>query len=390
MSPGARMEYLESIVSRYKQSSKKQKTAILDEFCTSTGYNRKYAIYLIYTFKRFTKQRPKKRGKPSKYNKPEIIEPLRRIWLAANLPCSKRLKAILPQWIGFYHKEYGSLPVPIVQLLLKVSAPTIDRRLKPFKAKYKKHGRCTTKPGTLLKEHILVKTDQWDETRPGFLEADTVALCGGSLLGDFTYIIDYTDIATTWCEQRAVFGKGETDVLKQTKDVEDKLPFPLLGFNSDNGSEFLNWHLLRHFTKRKKPVQFTRSRPYHKDDNAHIEQKNWTQVRQWLGYSRFDNPNVVPLLNDLFRSEWRLYHNFFMPSVKLLEKKQVAAKTIKRYDAPKTPYQRVMESKHIPASVKHDLKEQFESLNPFTLRKAIDAKLKKIFSICTLKNRQRT
>lgn len=387
MSPGARMEYLESIVPRYKQSSKKQKTAILDEFCTSTRYNRKYAIYLIYTFKRFTKQRPKKRGKPSKYDKPEIIEPLRRIWLAANLPCSKRLKAMLPQWIGFYHKEHGSLPIPIVQLLLKVSAPTIDRILKPFKAKYKKHGRCTTKPGTLLKEHILIKTDQWDETRPGFLEADTVALCGGSLLGDFTYIIDYTDIATTWGEQRAIWGKGERDVLEQTKDVEDKLPFPLLGFDSDNGSEFLNWHLLRHFTKRKKPIQFTRSRPYHKDDNAHIEQKNWTQVRQWLGYSRFDNPAIVPLLNDLFRSEWRLYHNFFMPSVKLLEKKLVAAKTIKRYDAPKTPYQRIIESKHISVSAKYDLKEQFESLNPFTLRKAIDAKLKKIFSICTLKNR---
>lgn len=337
MSPGARMEYLESIATRYKQSSKKQKTAILDEFCASAGYNRKYAIYLIYSFKRFTKPKPRKRGKPSKYNTQCIIEPLRHIWLAANLPCSKRLKAMLPQWIGFYHKEYGSLSVPIVQLLLKISAPTIDRILKPYKAKYKTKGRCTTKPGTLLKEHILVKTNQWDESRPGFLEADTVALCGGSLQGDFTYIIDYTDIATTWGEQRAVFGKGETDVLEQTKDVENRLPFSLLGFDSDNGSEFLNWHLLRHFTKRKKPVQFTRSRPYHKDDNAHIEQKNWTQVRQWLGYARFDNPAVVPLLNDLFRNEWRFYHNFFMPSVKLLEKKQVAAKTIKRYDTPKTP-----------------------------------------------------
>jgi len=387
MSPGARMEYLDSIVTRYKQSSKKQKTAILDEFCASARYSRKYAIYLIYTFKRFTKPKPRKRGKPPKYNKPEIIEPMRRIWLAANLPCSKRLKAILPQWIGFYHKEYGSLSVPIVQLLLKISAPTIDRILKPFKAKYKTKGRCTTKPGTLLKEHILVKTNQWDESRPGFLEADTVALCGGSLQGDFTYIIDYTDIATTWGEQRACFGKGETDVLEQTKDVEDRLPFLLLGFDSDNGSEFLNWHLLRHFTKRGKPVQFTRSRPYHKDDNAHIEQKNWTQVRQWLGYARFDNPAVVPLLNDLFRNEWRLYHNFFMPSVKLLEKKQVAAKTIKRYDTPKTPYQRVSESLYVSTAVKRSLKEHFETLNPFKLRKAIDAKLKKIFSICTLKTR---
>ena len=387
MSPGARMEYLESIVIRYRQSSKKEKQAILNEFCSAAGYNRKYAIDLLNTFKRFTRPKPRKRGKPSKYNLPAVIEALRRIWLTANLPCSKRLKAILPQWLGFYHKEFGSLPVPIVKLLLAISAPTIDRILKPFKAKYKLHGRCTTKPGTLLKEHILIKTDQWDEKRPGFLEADTVALCGGSLLGEFVYIIDYTDIATAWSEQRAIWGKGETDVVEQTKDVEACLPFELLGFDSDNGNEFLNWHLLRHFTERKQPIQFTRSRPYHKNDNAHIEQKNWTQVRQWLGYGRFDNPTVVPLLNDLFRNDWRLYHNFFIPSVKLLEKKQVAAKTIKRYDTPKTPYQRVMESKHVKPDVKRKLKEQFETLNPFELRKAIDAKLKKIFAICTLKNK---
>jgi hypothetical protein len=380
------MEYLESIVVRYRKASKKQKTAILNEFCQTCGYNRKYAIYLLYTFKRFIKPKPKKRGKPSKYNRPEIITPLRRIWLAANLPCSKRLRAILPQWLGFYHKEHGHLPVKIVQLLLKISAPTIDRILKPYKAKYKTKGRCATKPGTLLKKHILVKTDQWDEFRPGFLEADTVALCGQRLEGDFTYIVVYTDIATTWNEQRAVWGKGETGVLEQTKDVEASIPFDLLGFDCDNGSEFLNWHLLRHFAERPKPIQFTRSRPYHKDDNAHVEQKNWTQVRQWFGYGRFDNPAVVPLLNDLFRNEWRLYHNFFMPSVKLIEKKQVAAKTIKRYDKPKTPYQRVLQSKHVPKTVKRSLKEQFEKLNPFQLRKAIDAKLKKIFTISTIKN----
>lgn len=210
MSPGARMEYLESIVLRYRKASKKQKTAILNELCQTCGYNRKYAIYLLYTFKRFTKPKPKKRGKPSKYNHPSIALPLRRIWLAAGLPCSKRLKAILPQWLSFYHREYGHLPVKVVQPLLKISASTIDRLLKPYKAKYKTKGRCTTKLGTLFKTHILVKTDQWDESRPGSLEADTVALCGPRLEGEFTYIVDYTDIATAWNEQRVVFGKGET------------------------------------------------------------------------------------------------------------------------------------------------------------------------------------
>ncbi len=214
MSPGARIEYLESIVVRYRKASKKQKIVILNEFCQTCGYNSKYAIYLLYTFKRFTKPKPKKQGKPSKYNHPNIITPLRQIWLAAYMPCSKRLKSILPQWIGFYHKEYDHLPANVVQLLLKISAPTINRILKPYKAKYKTKGRCTTKPDTLLKKHILVKTNQWNKSRPGFMEADTVAPCGQRLEDDFTYIVDYVDIATTQTEQRAIWSKGETGVLE--------------------------------------------------------------------------------------------------------------------------------------------------------------------------------
>jgi hypothetical protein len=231
----------------------------------------------------------------------------------------------------------------------------------------------------LLKKHIPIKTNQWDETRPGFLEADTVAHCGESMAGMFAFTLDCVDIATTWTEQRAVWGKGEAGVLQQIKDIEDSLPFPLLGFDSDNGSEFLNYHLLRHFHERKQPIQFTRSRPYHKNDNAHVEQKNWTHVRQWLGYQRFDNPGVIPLLNKLYTSEWRLYHNFFLPSVKLIEKKRIASRTIKRYDTPKTPYQRVMESTDISDEIKHSLENQFEKLNPFRLRRNMEKKLDKIF-----------
>src|SRR5208337_4542570 len=210
---------------------------------------------------------------------------------------------------------------------------------RPIRIQYKKRGRTTTKPGTLLRKQIPIKTNQWDESRPGFLEADTVAHCGDSLSGMFAYTIDCVDIATGWTEQRAVWGKGETDTLEQIKQIEKALPFPLLGFDCDNGGEFLNYHLLRHFTKRDKPVQFTRSRAYHKDDNAHVEQKNWTHVRQWLGYQRLDDPKVVPLLNNLYALEWRLFHNFFFPSVKLLSKQRVGSKTIKYHDSPKTPYQ---------------------------------------------------
>jgi len=382
MSPQSKKEYLESIFLRYKKASLKEKTVILNEFCQNCHYHRKHAIRVLKKFKRFTKPKPKKRGKPSIYNKPSVLEPLERIWLTANLPCSKRLKVVLFLWLPSYAKEFGALPLEGIKALLKISPSTIDRLLKPFRAKYKGRGRSTTKPGTLLRKQIPIKTNQWDETRPGFLESDTVAHCGESLLGQFAYTVNFVDIATTWTEQRAVWGKGEAGVLKQIKHTENSLPFPLLGFDCDNGGEFLNYHLLRHFAKRKKPIQFTRSRAYHKDDNAHVEQKNWTNVRQWFGYDRLDNPDVVPLMNDLYTQEWRLFHNFFCPSVKLLEKKIVASKTIKKYDTPKTPYQRVLESYDIAPSIKRSLKEQYSTLNPFRLRKIIDRKLKVIFNTC--------
>jgi hypothetical protein len=318
MGPRARMEYLESIYLRYRKASLKEKTVILNEFCLNCGYHRKHAIRLLNRFKRFAKPKLKNRGRPAIYHKASVLKPLKKIWLAANLPCSKRLKAILPLWLPAYVKEFGTLSLEVVQSLRRISPATLDRLLQPSRVKYKGRGRSTTKPGTLLRKQIPIKTNQWDEEKPGFLEADTIAHCGETLLGQFAYTIDTVDIATGWTEQRAVWGKGETEVLKQIHDIEDSLPFPLLGFDCDNGSEFLNWHLMKHFNRRDKPVQFTRSRPYHKDDNAHVEQKNWTHVRQWFGYHRLDKPALVGLMNDLYTQEWRLYHNFFLPSVKCL------------------------------------------------------------------------
>ena len=381
MSPRSKREYVEAVHRRYKNASRSERTLILNELCATCGYNRKYAIRLLRGFKRFTKPKPRKRGKPAVYQKDDILVPLRRIWLEANLPCSKRLRAILPLWLPGYGQHFGQLSEEVTNALLSISPATIDRLLKPVRIQYKKRGRSTTKPGTLLRNQIPILTNQWNESRPGFLEADTVAHCGESLSGMFAYTIDTVDIATTWTEQRATWGKGETGVLKQIEDIERALPFPLLGFDSDNGSEFLNRTLFKHFTKRKHPVQFTRSRAYHKDDNAHVEQKNWTHVRQWLGYQRLDNPLTVPLLNDLYRREWRTFHNFFCPSVKLLDKQRVGSKTIKRYDSPKTPYQRVLESPHIPQETKNAMTKYLETLNPFLLKKTIEEKLKKISSL---------
>ncbi|MDH3568496.1 MAG: hypothetical protein OEM61_14230, partial [Desulfobacteraceae bacterium] len=242
-------------------------------------------------------------------------------------------------------------------------------------------GLATTNPGSIIKKRIPVKTKQWDESRPGFLEADTVAHCGDSVSGMFVYTINCVDIATGWTEQRANWGKGERGTVNAIRDIEHTLPFPVLGFDCDNGSEFLNWHLVRYLTNRKRPVNFTRSRAYYKNDNAHIEQKNWTDIRQYLGYDRFDNPVLPDLLNDLYTTEWRLYFNFFIPSMKLVAKKRTGSKTEKIYDKPKTPYQRIMESKNISFKIKQELKKQYNKLDPFLLQKKMSQKIKNIINI---------
>jgi hypothetical protein len=284
MSPRSKREYIwlkshlrDAIFVRYKHASRKAKTLILDEFCATSGYHRKHAIRVLSRrwlfsqwFKRFQKPTSqKKRGRPPSYHPDIILAPLKQIWLAANLPCSKRLKVILPLWLPGYTKLFGKLPPATLNALVRISPATIDRLLAPTRIHYTTRGRTTTKPGTLwprghlrLKKHIPIKTNQWDESRPGFLEADTVAHCGESVSGMFAYTIDCVDIATGWTEQRAVWGKGETGVLEQIKDIEQSLPFPLLGFDCDNGSEFLNYHLwlkshlrLRHFSHRNRPIQ---------------------------------------------------------------------------------------------------------------------------------------
>jgi hypothetical protein len=382
MSPRFKREYMETIYLRYKRASKRaEKSALITELCVTCNWHRKHAIRALKNFKRFTKPKPKKRGKPSVYNIPSVIEPLKRIWLTSGQPCSKLLEPTIRLWLPFYAKEFGGLPLNAVKALLKISPATIDRILKPVRIKYTKRGRSTTKPGTLLRKSIPIKTNQWDEFLPGFLEADTVAHCGDTVAGIYANTVNFVDIATGWTEQRAVWGKGETGVLEQIKDAETRLPFLLRGFDCDNGGEFINHHLIRHFGNKVSPVQFTRSRSYRKDDNAHVEQKNWTHVRQWFGYHRLDNQKVVPLMNGLYTSEWRLFHNFFCHSVKLIEKKRIASKTIKRYDVPKTPYQRVLESPEVSNAQKQALKEQFASLNPFRLRKAMEKKLREIFNI---------
>src|SRR3989338_491888 len=377
MSPVSRKEYVQAIVERYHQAGRKEKQRILDEFCRICGYHRKHAIRKLATARKRAVGR-RKPGRPSRYAKPEILAVLRCIWSTAHYPCSKRLTAILACWMPPYEHTFGLVAPWVKEALAKISPSTIDRLLVHERLRVKRKGLSTTKPGTLLKQHIPIKTNQWDETRPGFLEADTVAHCGDSMAGQFVFSLDMTDIATGWTEQRAIWGKGERGVLEQIISIEASLPFAIRGFDCDNGTEFPQWHFVRYFQDRAQPVQFTRSRPYQKDDNAHVEQKNWTHIRQWLGYRRFETPALVALLNELYTREWRLFHNFFLPSAKLTQKQRIRSKIIKVHDDPKTPYQRILDSPHILQRTKDKLTDLYHTLNPFHLRKAIDHNIAKI------------
>lgn len=376
MSLEQRKAYLEEIKKRYKKSNRQDKARILDEFCSVCNYNRKYAIRLL---KKRVKKRRQHPGQKPRYDSKNLLKHLKAIWFASDQMCSKKLKVVIRDWLPYYEEEQGLLSDLIRGQLYSISPSTIDRILKPIRLQHPRKGLSGTKPGRLLKNKIPIKTDHWDVTQPGYMEADTVAHCGNSLAGDFIWSITLTDIKSTWTENRATWNKGAHGVCNQIEDIEKNLPFQLVGFDCDNGSEFLNYHLMRYFSQRPKDVQFTRSRPYRKNDNAHVEQKNWTHVRHLFGYDRFDKPCLVELMNDLYKNEWSLYQNHFCPTMKLVEKKKINSRYYKRYDKPQTPYQRLMESEHIANDVKEKLQNQHETLNPFQLKRSIEQKLKHIF-----------
>lgn len=377
MSQTEKRAYYFAIKDRYLKANKKEKTIILNEFCLVCGYNKKYAIRLLNKVEPKIKLK-KPPGKRKVYSSKKLLEVLKVIWTASDFICSKRLKAAISFWLPHYEITHGILDKEIREQLFKISPSTLDRILKTARMHTKK-GLHGTRPGTLLKNQIPIRTDNWDVNKPGFMEADTVAHGGNSTQGDFIWSLTMTDIHTGWTENRAVWNKGSLNVLEQVQSIEKAIPFDLLGFDCDNGSEFLNHHLFRYFTENGKNTAFTRSRPNKKNDNAHVEQKNWTQVRNLFGYDRLDDEGLVELMNDLYSNEWSLYTNFFKPSLKLIEKIKIGSKYKRKYDIPKTPYLRVIESDFVSTERKKELHKIFITLNPFELKDAIDRKLKNIF-----------
>jgi hypothetical protein len=382
--------YLKHQRIRYQRGNRAQKKKILDQFCETHHYHRKSATRLLNQLP-IPDKSPARPGKCKQYKPETLLEPLKRLWLATDQMCGKRLKRALPLWLAHYDKHFEALPEIVYEQLLTISPATIDRLLKPVKTHYGK-GLSGTKPGTLLKTQIPIKTNQWDTSKVGFMEADTVAHCGTTLAGDFVWSLTLTDIASGWTENRATWNKGATGVVEQIKHIEANLPFPILGFDSDNGSEFLNYHLLRYFAERSEQnkVEFTRSGPYKKNDNAHVEQKNWTHVRQIFGYYRFDNPKIVMLMNDLYANELSSLMNFFYPCIKLIEKVRIKSSIKKKYDKAQTPYQRLMASNCLNEKQKAILSAKFKSMDPFLLQQITQKKLKLIFKYVNIRDKQRT
>ena len=389
MSLSAKRESLARIHGRYQRAGRPHKQRILDEFCATCGYHRKAALRLLNRPLRTT---PPQRSGPKILYDPAVVTPvLKAIWLGSDQLCSKLLKAALPEWLGHYERRSAPLPEAFKKKLLKISPAQIDRLLCSARVQHPKKGLSTTRPGTLLRHAVPTRHGPPDTARVGSVEADTVAHCDDSTEGDYVNSLTFTELCSGWTENRAVWNKSADAVLQQLRELEKTVPYPMTDFHTDNGGEFLNWGLHRYLNGRAAPLSWTRSRAYRKNDNAHCEQKNWTHVRQLFGHDRFEHPELVALMNDLYSQEWSQFTNHFKPTFKLLRREKKDGKTKRIYEKkPKTPYQRLLECADISEAKKAELRALHAKLDPFELKKNIEAKLKKFFIVLGNLNREAT
>jgi hypothetical protein len=388
MSLKSKRELLETVRPRYLKANKIEKQKMLDEFTSATGYHRKHAIRVL---KNQMQVQNHLKGKTKTYKtiyRGEVVQSLEQIWEICGHICSKRLQPFLPEAIKVLERcKEIELSEDTKELLLKISSASIDRCLRPIRIK-SPHGLSTTKPGSLLKNLIPVRTfTEWDEERPGFMEIDLVAHCGNTPEGQYLNTLTCTDISTGWTDVTALLHRSQEAVSEAIHGMRQRLPFALLGIDSDNGGEFtlaphasagVNDLLYRYCLDEK--ITFTRSRPYQKNDQAHVEQKNWSVVRHTLGYDRWETDQELALLESI-HADLRLYINFFQPSFKLIAKERIGNRTIKRYDTAKTPYLRILEREDISLPAKARLMNLYLQLNPAELRRAIDQKTAKLWNI---------
>lgn len=376
MTTMSKKELISAIKVRYLKAIKKEKGRILDEFCQSTGYARKYAIAILaagYDNNRMAKVGRK--GRKKKYGHETMVVVVK-IWEVLDFPCGQRLKPALPEMYATLVR-FKEIPFnqKVKEGLEKISAKTLDRRLKREREiRHLKRNRGLTCRGNLLKSQIPIRITDWNTGQLGFAEIDTVAHNGGDPSGEFIFTLDLTEIFGGWTEQYAVMGKGETGVLNATKNIRKDLPFDLLGIDGDNGGEIINYQMLKYCTREK--LVYTRSRPNRKNDNAYIEQKNHTHVRQLVGYGRYDTQKQLTMLNALYRNEYRLFMNFFRPVMKIKSKEKVNNSLCKKkYDTAQSPYQRLIGCDQLSQERKGELTKLYLSLNPVQLKQEINRKI---------------
>lgn len=379
MGPAAKWEYMKKTYERYIRADRKQKSKILDEFCATYECDRKYAIRLMGKGPPSEKRSTRRRRGPT-YAK-RVVDVLQSVWEAAGHLWSERLKAALPLWMPAIRRHYHTTPEEERQLL-KMSPSTIDRRLKDRKIQLRKRIYGKTKPGTWLKHVIPIRRGPWSVRRPGFTEMDLVSHSGNCAEGDFAHTLNMTEIMSAWTERRCLPTKAQYYVCGAVVEIREVLPFDLLGLDVDSGGEFIN-HMLYEYCERLPKVKLTRSRPDKKNDNAHIEQKNNTHVRQWLGYFRYDTPRAVGAINDLYRNELRLFQNLFQPSVRLKKKVRIGSRIRRVYDKPRTPLDRLVASKKGNPRKVAELLTLRGQLDPIALSKTIDAKLRRIWAMAS-------
>jgi hypothetical protein len=382
----SRNQYLKVLRERYlKAKAKKEKTQILDEYCRNTGQARKYVIRKIQPG---VDLRPKPRRKRKQTYDGQVTAALAKVWEIFDCPCGQRLKPILEVELDRLI-DLGELRVSDeVTLKLKtMSSATIDRKLKHQREvlhllRSKGGG---PKPGSLLKRKIPIRLTEWDTSKVGYVEMDLVVHCGSSTFGEYINTLSTTEVSSGWWEGEAIMGKSQESTFQALKHIRQRTSFDWKGLDSDNGSEFINDILYKYCCREK--IEFTRSRPSRKNDNAYIEQKNWTHVRKILGYLRYDTLAELGIINDLYRGDLRLYKNFLQPVMKLVSKERIGGSVKRKYDTPKTPYQRLMNSGQISEQTRKQLEMVYLSLNPAQLKRSIDAKLEELYQTYEKKGR---
>jgi len=369
----SRNEYLKVLRERYLEAeTRKEKTWILDGYCCNTGQARKYVIRKIQPG---VDLRPKQRKKRKQTYDGQVKATLARVWEIFDCPCGQRLKPILEVEVDRL-REFGELTISdeVALKLRQMSSVTIDRKLKHQReVLHLLRSKGGPKPGSLLKRKIPIRLTEWDTSKTGYVEMNLVVHCGSSTFGDYTNTLSTTEVSSGWWEGEAIIGKSQQSTFQALKQIRGRAPFDWKGLDSDNGSEFINDILYKYCHREK--LEFTRSRPSRKNDNAYIEQKNWTHVRKILGYLRYDTLAELSIINDLYRGDLRLYKNFLQPVMKLVSKERVGGSVKRKYDTPETPYQRLMDSGQISGETRKQLETVYLSLNPAQLKRSIDAKL---------------